>query len=83
MNKDILPKHRDVFIYFSEYSKRHKWEVKHTNKSYIYRKVGDPFYLDPPTAARIIYTLLRKGYTPSQIDIEEFKERFKDLKEML
>lgn len=77
---DFLIKHRHVYIFYLLYLKAYREKVKKMPKKNIYVEVSRPFFIDRQACAKIINKMLRNGYTPSKLEVEDFKRNFSDVR---
>jgi len=80
---DFLIKHKHIFIYYEMYCSANKGLLQRANsRNIVYTDVSKPFYVEPQQTAKVVSKMLRSGYTPSPMDIKDFKVRFAEVQEV-
>lgn len=81
-SQSLLEKHRHIFIYYQMFLKANQRAAREWHKKRIYLEISRPFYIDPQRTAKIISKLMKAGYTPSKIDIEDFNRTYSEVTEI-
>jgi hypothetical protein len=82
-NTDYMPKHKDVFIFYTLLIKYIGEEACTMKRNKLYQIVSDHFYIAPNFVTRIINKMVRNGYTPHRCEITEFKTRVGDFSKIV
>ncbi len=82
-SKEILPKHKHLFILYSLLLKKKGDDAKFIAKNKLYSDVAQFFYINKTMAARVICNMQKKGFVPTKLDYEEFYQTVKGLNNII
>ena len=75
----IIAKHKSIYIYYQLTLKAEGRKAALLPKMYFYSKVSRPFHMSTNAVGRIVSKMQHLHYSPSEIEIQEFRDMIKEM----